>query len=201
MREEKCLKPELKQFLPASTWSVLQAEIQAGRGPLYPDDLFPYLLMKLRTSAPADLAAVVDVAEGLEYRIWEAAQTATSYELLIDKIKTKRYTRTRIQRILFHFLLGFNSTLAKTCQAAGPQYVRVLGFNEQGRTLLRKMQKLKQVPIITKTASMPKSSELALQQFALDVLATNVQALLYPAVQERKAALDYLQSPVYVSKE
>lgn len=52
-----------------------------------------------------EIAALPDVSEGLEYRIKEAANVSTTLEGLLSYIKTKRYTHTRIQRILLHSLL------------------------------------------------------------------------------------------------
>ncbi len=202
LRNQGQLAPELKNFVPEGTWNSLNHEFEAGRGPVFLEDLFPYLMMKLRTSTTTSLSQIVDVAEGLEFRIWEAAQKATSFDMLVDKIKTKRYTRTRIQRILLHCLLGYTTDLAKSFQlAGGPRYLRVLGFSDRGRILLKKMQERAQLPIVTKTAGLMKTPGVTADMLALDVLATNVHAVLYPNSTERKAGMDYFHSPINVSQQ
>ena len=55
----------------------------------------------LRKMPIIDIAALPDVTEGLENRIKAAANSSNNLEELISKIKTKRFTQSRIQRILF----------------------------------------------------------------------------------------------------
>lgn len=198
LQEKGKLSLELKAYLPDSSWRLLSREFQAGRGPVFPENLCPHLLMKLRTGTPDDLLEIPDVSEGLEYRIWEAAQEATSFYSLVDKIKTKRYTWTRIQRILLHFLLGYTKSMAERFQdAGGPQYLRVLGFTDRGRYLLKEMRERAGLPVITKVAPFLKTPGVTAEMLALDILATNVHSLLYPAGAQRKAGLDFKYQPVY----
>ncbi len=105
------------------------------------------VLYKLRTMQPSDFATIEDVSEGLENRIFEAVQTATTLDELYDTIKTKRYTHSRIRRIILRAFLGIDRTVPQT-----PQYIRVLGFNENGRELLGEMKKAVSLPLITRYA-------------------------------------------------
>ncbi len=198
LQDKGKLSLELKAYLPDSSWRLLSREFQAGRGPVFPENLCPHLLMKLRTSTPDDLVEIPDVSEGLEYRIWEAAQEATSFYSLVNRIKTKRYTWTRIQRILFHFLLGYTKSMAERFQdAGGPRYLRVLGFTNRGRNLLKEMRERASLPVVTRVAPFLKTPGLAAEMLALDVLATNVHSLLYPAGAQRRAGLDFKRPPVF----
>ena len=91
-----------------------------------------------------DFAKIADVSEGLENKIEKAVKIATSLDELYDLIKSKRYTHSRIRRIILRAYLGISDTPQE------PPYIRILGFNEKGRDLLADMKKKATKPIITK---------------------------------------------------
>lgn len=197
IQDKEKLSEVLKNYVPHSTWNILSREFQAGRGPVFTEHLCSHMLMKLRTCTPDALRQTPDVSEGLEYRIWQAAQEATSFYSLVDRIKTKRYTWTRIQRILLHFLVGYTKELQSGFLAAGgPQYLRVLGFSPKGQLLLKEMKSNATLPILTKVAPFLKQNGIAAKMLSLDVMATNTHAVLYPARSQRKGGLDFIYSPV-----
>lgn len=103
------------------------------------------VLYKLRTMCAEDFKNIDDVSEGLENRIVSAVSVSSNLEELYDNIKTKRYTHSRIRRIILRAFLGINKYEPKT-----PQYLHILGFNDKGRDLLSEMKKSAQLPIITK---------------------------------------------------
>ncbi len=103
------------------------------------------ILYKLRTMTAKDFAEIDDVGEGLENRIVEAVRNSASLDEIYDKIKTKRYTHSRIRRIILRSYLGITKNISKN-----PAYLHVLGFNDNGRQLLSKMKKTSDLPIITK---------------------------------------------------
>lgn len=127
------------------------------------------LLYKIRTSSPAELAHINEVSEGLENRIIAAAARAETLDALIDEIKTKRYTRARIQRILLSILLGLDAGLSKK----PPEYIRVLGMNGIGKKVLREIKESSAAPIITKAAAF-KQKSAALER---DILAADIYSL------------------------
>ena len=102
------------------------------------------VLSKLRTMSAQDFLKIEDVSEGLENRIVSAVKTASTLSELYDLIKSKRYTHSRIRRIILRAYLGIYDTPQE------PPYIRVLGFNEKGRELLSQMKKSASKPIITK---------------------------------------------------
>ncbi|MBR4241595.1 MAG: nucleotidyltransferase family protein [Eubacterium sp.] len=103
------------------------------------------VLYKLRTMKKEDFLNIDDVSEGLENRIISAAKTAKSLDELYFLIKTKRYTMSRIKRIILRAFLGITKDMPKN-----PQYLRILAFNEKGRNMLSQMKKSASLPIITK---------------------------------------------------
>lgn len=103
------------------------------------------ILYKLRTMSEDDFRQIEDVAEGLENRIVDAIRNATSLDEIYDSIKTKRYTHSRIRRIILRAYLGITNDMPKS-----PQYLHILGFNDKGQELLAQIKKCSTLPIITK---------------------------------------------------
>ena len=148
------------------------------------------VIYKLRTSTPQWLAHINDVSEGLENRIIKMSSDFGSIEVLAENIKTKRYTRTRINRILISALLELTSDLC----ALKPSYVRILGMNKTGMALLGKAKQTCGLPIITKTADFDRSDPI----FSAELRATDAFALCSPVPENRTGGLDFKTSPVII---
>ncbi|MBR2877363.1 MAG: nucleotidyltransferase family protein [Clostridia bacterium] len=137
----------LERFIPENSFSVLKKTAEEGK--LLDFEKFELsLLTKLRSMSSDDFRNVPDVSEGLEYRIYEAVRNSVSYKELLEKIKTKRYTLSRIRRILINSYLGITNNVV----ANNVPYIRVLGFNEKGAKLLREIKKNCSLPVITRSA-------------------------------------------------
>ena len=78
------------------------------------------------------------VDEGIEYRLLKYINECNNVYELIEKVKTKRYTYNKIQRMLVHILCSFTKEEAKKCKAI--EYIRILGFNDKGRLYLNKIK-------------------------------------------------------------
>ena len=86
------------------------------------------------------------VDEGIEGRIIDNITKVTTYEELIQNIKTKRYTYNKISRMLLHILTNFTKEEASNIDI---DYIRVLGFTTKGQEYLSKIKKNITIPIIT----------------------------------------------------
>ncbi|MDE6111219.1 MAG: nucleotidyltransferase family protein, partial [Eubacterium sp.] len=102
------------------------------------------VLAKLRTMNSDDFRKITDVSEGLDNKIEKAVKEATSLDELYDLIKSKRYTHSRIRRIILRAYLGIDNIPDEA------PYIRILGFNKKGKELLSEMKKAASKPIITK---------------------------------------------------
>lgn len=87
------------------------------------------------------------VDEGIENRIIKYINMVTSKEELILKVKSKRYTYNKINRMFTHILTNFTKEDAKDLEI---EYLRVLGFNTRGKNYLNKIKKDIGIPIINK---------------------------------------------------
>ena len=87
------------------------------------------------------------VDEGIENRIIKYINMVNSKEKLILKVKSKRYTYNKINRMFTHILTNFTKEDAKDLEI---EYLRVLGFNTRGKNYLNKIKKDIGIPIINK---------------------------------------------------
>lgn len=141
------------------------------------------------------------LSEGLENRILRAAQTAKSTEELIALVKTRRYPYTRIARTMVHILMGTTAGQVREAVYRGPEYIRVLGMNETGKTVLKIMKQTAQVPILVKSTAQEPLSDYAREQLRMDIRAQDFLALARESVQRTAAGEDYVTSPIVLPKK
>ena len=138
-----------------------------------------------------EIAKLPDVSEGLENSIKNAADSCNTLNELINIVKTKRFTQTRIQRILLYSLLGIDKKQMETSRKINP-YVRVLGFNNKGKELISEMMslnpKLNVVTSVKKYTDNVANKNLK-EMLEKDILATNIYTLGY--YSESYSNLDY----------
>lgn len=132
------------------------------------------VLAKLRTMTEDDFIEIDDVSEGLENRIVQAVRTSSSIEEIYDKIKTKRYTHSRIRRIILKSYLGI--TRRYTCDVP---YIRILGFNDKGREILNMMSKKASLPVISRYADVKNLTPFGRELFELECRCTDLYNLGY----------------------
>lgn len=145
------------------------------------------VISKLRLATPDEISNINDMAEGLENKIIAEAKNANSVDELAMAVKSKRYTLSRIRRILYSTLLG----LTKDLCALPPSYIRVLGMNDRGRDLLRKMKETATLPVIIKPADYHGDPVFNANSKAEDIF-----ALCSTDPQKRTGAQDLKMTPV-----
>ncbi len=91
------------------------------------------VLAILRTLPEETFAALPFGSEGLWSKLMKACRSCASTEEILETVKSKRYSRTRIQRMLLCACLG----LTKADLETPPTYARILAFNQKGRAILR----------------------------------------------------------------
>ena len=164
-------------YMPATTFALLQKAVEQGDAPVRPQPLESGVLARLRLMTPEQLAALPYLSEGLENRLYKAAQTATSYEELLTLAKTRRYPLARIRRILWCAMLGLEAT-----DTTGlPPYIRVLGMNKRGQEILSAAKP--SLPLVSRTAQISELDAGARRVFRLECGATDLRALLLPHPQ------------------
>ena len=166
------------EFMPESSVSEFKRLEKVGRAPVAIDDSERAILSRLRMLSAEDIKEAPDVSEGLENRIYNAIQSATSLEELYSIVKTKRYTHSRIRRIITALYLG----IAPQDALHKVPYIRVLGFNEQGREILKLAKDKASLPIIMKSSQSYELPEYGKHIFDLECKATNLYNLATPRI-------------------
>ena len=173
-------KNSFGNFLPKKVLKILNEEIKNQKAPASYSNLETAILYKLRSMSLEDIRKLPDVSEGLEYRILEAVKTAMSFEDMVEKIKTKRYTHSRIRRIIVCALLG----IRKEDVLAPVPFIRVLGFNEKGAKILKKAKETANLPIVTKSSEINALGGDAKRIFDLECFARDMFSLALPVKDE-----------------
>jgi len=193
-------RPELAEpLVPATTYRLLSEQWDAGLCPITWDHFTDPLLHSIVTRTREQLSELHDITEGLEHRIGNLLPKLQSFnfEELLQALKTKRYTRTKLQRALLAVLLGHRKAdFTKERLQAGIQYIRVLGFTDKGRQLLRRMRSAAKLPVLLSAAQ----AEERYPYLELDIRASGVYMLAQSNKPANMADLfrDYRDKPIYV---
>lgn len=171
----------LKKLLPEPSYDVLIKNFKQGN--IVPDlSVFEkQIIYNLRKMSVSQIAELPDVSEGLEFAIKNAANSCSTLVELLDSIKSKRYTSTRLQRILVYSLLGISKRDMELSKKTVP-YVRVLGFNERGKFLVSEIAKANpKLDIVTSVKRFSDScrNKSLSSMLDLDLWATDVFSLAF----------------------
>ena len=168
--------------LPENTHDVYSKALSLGTAPVFLDALTPALHYKLRTTSADELHEIAEVVEWLENRILHAIDSCYEMKDILDYIKTKRYTRTKIQRILLHILLDITEKeVHYYMDLPKMPYIRVLGFRREDSGILADLTENAKCPVLTNLKKAPELlNEDGLALLALEKTATDLHALAYP---------------------
>ena len=184
---------DFKRLVPISTYSILTENIKKGHIINGLTNFEKEILYTLRKMSLQEISNLPDVSEGLEYKIKNAANSCNSLIEFFNIVSSKRYTKTRISRILVYALLGITKKDMQLSKSTNP-YVRVLGFNKDGQELLSMISKANpKLPLITSVKKFEESNKNKNLQamLAKDIWATDVYTLGYEF--DSWAGLDYTQ--------
>jgi len=194
------LSNKIKSTIPPSGFSVLERELREGRGPITLDSYRQYILATLRRMSLDDISRIHGVTEGLENRIKKASLKSYTVEQLINSIKTRRYTRTKIQRIILHLMMNLTKEDVTVFNKYGPLYARVLGLSKKGKTLLRAIKKSSTTPLISKLSNFSRQTiyeennnvrNRLIKMLDYDILATDLYVFGNEKAEDRVARLDF----------
>ncbi|MCI8999766.1 MAG: nucleotidyltransferase [Clostridia bacterium] len=125
----------LRKAMPMPSFDLMYDQLRAGKTVPNLSRFEHEIIYNLRKMTLEEIADLPDVSEGLENLIKNAASSCNTISELVSIIKSKRYTETRIRRILVYCLLNITKKDMLNSKKANP-YVRVLGFNVRGKELI-----------------------------------------------------------------
>lgn len=186
----------ISKLMPSSSYKILYNSIKKGH---YVKDITTFekeILYSLRKMYTDEIAELPDVSEGLENSIQDAADSCNTITEFMNIVKSKRYTSTRIQRILLYALLGITKEDMKTSYKINP-YVRILGMNANGKELLslihRSNSKLNIITSVKKFMDSNPNKDIQ-NMLNIDINATNIYTLGYE--KDSWANLDYTHNMI-----
>lgn len=186
----------LENLIPYNSYKILYNTFAKGH---YVKDISKFekeIIYILRRMSISEIANLPNVSEGLEHSIKNAANSCNTLSEFINIIKTKRYTQTRIQRILLYALLGITKDDMKLSFKTKP-YIRVLGFNSKGKELISVISRSNpNLDIITSVKKYLDSSpnKNHLNMLNIDINSTNIYTLGY--AKDSWSNLDYTHNMI-----
>lgn len=178
---------ELEKYMPKASLHILSDVLEKGGILPSPEEMFYYIKYKLLTNHNS-INKIPDVIEGLDNKIRKEIINAASLTDLILKTKSKRYTYTRISRILCQFFIGFDEFNIMDLRKCTPSYIRILALNSKGAQILKVIKKNSELEIINKPPKYINDPMLN-----LDIQATNAYSILNPQIPINA---DYTISPI-----
>lgn len=172
---------DIRKVMPKSSYRILGEELKQGH---YVIDLSKFekeIIYTLRKMTIEQIRQLPDVSEGLDSLIKNAADSCNTLEELMNIVKTKRFTQTRIQRILLYALLEIDQKQMNMSKKIDP-YIRVLGFNSKGKELISEIIKINpKAQIVTSVKKyMDTSSNKNLKEMLQrDIFASNIYTIGY----------------------
>lgn len=193
---------DITNSIPEATLNMITSNIEKGFFPMYPEYFFETLITAIIRDKK-NLESYFDISEGIENKIFKAALVAKDYDELLNLIKSKRYTMTRIKRCLNNILLGITKDDMEAAKKINYiPYVRMLAFNSKGREIIREIKKSSEIKIINKFSEVEhfmndENFKLLIQN---DIKCTDIYNTNYYKKNRSllKGSMDYFIKPIYV---
>jgi predicted nucleotidyltransferase len=184
---------DVYELIPNQSYEVLKS-IDAGINIKF-NDFYQLLIYKILTSEPEQLGKVLSATEGLENRVKRAAAESKDTNTLIKAVLSKRYTYTRIHRLLTHTLVHLDKEGFRYILDNRINYARVLAFNKKGASLIKQIKKEERntLPILTNINREITKDAKEWNLLRFDITASDIYNLI--AYKEIYTHSDYVKRP------
>lgn len=189
---ECLMKGDFSSFenaVPKNTLEIWKREFALNHTPVSLEELNKILLYLISTKPPEELKTILDIDEGLENKLISTTTTNFKADDIIKGIKSKRYTRTKLQRALIHLLLNITEKdFNHYCNRGFAQYIRVLGFRKESSFLLKEIEAKGKLPMVTNL----KNAKATLKKNAFKMLEKEIESTdIYLLARNRPFAKKY----------
>ncbi|MFY3793513.1 nucleotidyltransferase [Ureibacillus sp. MALMAid1270] len=181
---------DVLQFVPPHSYEQLQLWAQNHQQFVQWESFWPLLRFTIARYLPKDLTQFADVSEGIEFALIKYAKMSDSFQTFMNHIKSKRYTWTRLQRMLTHIFTGV--TKEQLHQFESPTYIRLLGMTNKGQQFLGLKKKEFELPLISRVAQ---TKDPLLQ---IDIRATEIYGQGIQLFSNKKIDGDYQTPPIRI---
>lgn len=193
----------ISDVVPPSTLSVIKECIDSKFNPMFDEYYFDNINQIILRDINI-LKNYFDINEGIENKIYKSVFTSTSLDDLHQSIKSKRYTLTRIKRMLNNILLGVTKDDMNNIKSIDSlPYVRVLAFNDKGREVIKQIKLNSDITIVNKFANVDTHNDTIFETLIdYDIKSSNIFNLVYYKYNKNKlkGPMDFYLSPVYVKQ-
>lgn len=186
----------VRKLIPEYTAEILERERSASGGFADPEAVLPYLQARAASMDVSELNGIYGAEEGLGSILKDDFRYADSLEKLIGSLKSKRYTRTRIQRVLIHTLMG---TRREDLQDAR-NYIRILGLSASGAEYLKNLKKSDRLslPVIDNIKKDLKEHPELKTAFGFDIKAADIYNTVYG--RDLYSNSEYVKKPLILQR-
>ncbi len=136
-------------YVPNCAKKVFEEAMHLGKMPADSTRLDLAVISSLRLNSPSEWVEIHDAGGGLYNRLCDLSAEATSISSLVSLAETKKYTKARIRRAIWNTYFGVTSSEVK----ALPPYTQVLAMDTVGQSILKRIKKMSDFPVITKPSS------------------------------------------------
>ena len=168
---------QIKSVMPKSAYEILINNIKNGTYNIDLNNYSKIIIYKLRTMSLKQISNLPDVNEGIENLIKSSADKTNNISELIKLVKSKRYTQTRIQRILIYTLLNITKQDTKISKKTSP-YIRVLGCTKKGQKLLKEIPQNRLITSLKKYEQNKLNKNIT-RMLEIDKSSTNIYTIPY----------------------
>ena len=184
------IRENISSLMPKQCFDVLNTAILDGCAPNNIKDVENSVLSFLKRKDENYFKTIFDVSEGLEFKIVKSLKDSTSLDELYGKIKSKRYTLSRIRRIILNAYLEITKENIKTT----PTALKVLAFNDSGREVLRNLKDVSEIDIVTKPLDYSSYDKNIFN------ISTDLYSMCYEKTSLRVSSNELKKSPIYIGK-
>lgn len=171
---------DFSKFVPSFSYKAFSNCVVKSQAPVFLKNGERALLGALRKLKLSDFSRLADVGEGLDKRIFNAVEKAEDTDTLLELIRTKRYTDSRIKRLVLNAVLGI-------FEYKEAPYIRVLGFSEKGNSILKDIKDKSNLPIVTSYADAKKLGKECENYFIKEAEYTDFYSMLMPKIAPKGA--------------
>ncbi|CRK80600.1 nucleotidyltransferase [Neobacillus massiliamazoniensis] len=182
----------IEQYVPEHTSQLLEEYYHYYSDFHQWENYWGFLQFRLLQSSPYELKEIYEIEEGIENRLIAAAIESQNFKEFMEKIKTKRYTWTRLQRMCTHILTNARKT-EMTANTEKATYLRLLGMTQKGKEYLNKRKAHFSLPLVSKLSSFKE------KEISLDIKAARIYSFGVPNhLRLEMVKKEFQQPPIYL---
>ena len=141
-------RARLSAALPAASFRLLQTAAAQKNGPIFPEDIYPFVQFLLIQQDSTALLRLREQKPELMNRLLTALDLDLPFAGYISACRSRNFPTAAVKRALLNIFLNQRPSLPPTQENS---YLRILGLRRSAAPLLRQLQKKSQIPVITNT--------------------------------------------------